>query len=186
MNTINRNSAHLKIGHIRGDGSVNPFAGQDRVGQLFVAAHIGNRGVRSGDITALFRVQSEGSLQGVILEKCAVTSGVLCDLESNLQFSAFSRNLIRRVFLPVQVIVQGNVPGDFHIRQFSLVIGFLSRCGKSDGIPILFNRVAGIQHFHGSIIAVVGNVPAGKAVDHITVFQLPIGIQCNVYNFFFF
>ena len=53
MNTINRNSAHLKISYICGNGGINSFSRQNRVGELFVAAHIGNRGVRGRDITAL-------------------------------------------------------------------------------------------------------------------------------------
>ena len=36
---------------------------------MLVASYIGNRCVRGRNIVALFRVQGEGSLQGIIIEK---------------------------------------------------------------------------------------------------------------------
>lgn len=110
MDAVDGNGAHLETGHIRGNGRIDSLAWKNGISKLLTAAYVSNRCVRGGNIAALLRVQSERSLQGVIIEKGAGAGRVLGDPETNFQFSAFSCYLIGGAFLPVQIVAQGDVP----------------------------------------------------------------------------
>ena len=184
-NAVDRDRVHREIRDIGADHGVDALAGQNRVGQLLVAAHIGNRRTAGNDVFAERGVQRERRLQGVVVVKAAPAAPVFAHRKADLQRAAFSCHIRCGIFLSVQKVTDGNVPRDNGAFQRALIVDLVGAGRKRDLIPALGDLIRCIQHFYMGVIAVVDNVAARKNVDRFHIRDLAGGVGHDVDDLFF-
>ena len=135
---------HLEVRHIGGDNCVDPLTGQNGVGQLLVAAHIGNGSAVADNVLAALGVQRERGLQSVVVIEAAAAALVFRNGEPDLQRTALSRHVLRGVFLSVQIVPDGDIPRQRGVLHRPLIVDLIGSGGKDDLIPILGDRVVGV------------------------------------------
>ena len=171
---------HLEVRHVGGDDRVDPLTGQDGVGQLLVAAHIGNGSAAADNVPAALGVQRERGLQGVVVIEAAAAALVFRDGEPDLQRAALSRHVLRGVFFSVQIVADGDIPRQRGVFHCSLIVDLIGGGEKGDLIPILGDRVVGVQGLDGGVIAVVQDIAAGENIDRLDIRYLAGGVCYGV------
>ena len=167
--TVDSNGFHLKVRHLGGDCRIYAPARQNGIGQLLVAAHIGHGRTVGSNAFATVGVQRERGLQRVILIKAARAAFVFADGKAYLQRTAFPRYVLSGVFPSVQKVTDGDVPRDNGAFHRPLIVHSGGGGGNGYLIPLLRDGVVGVQHFHGGVIAVVGDVAARENIHRLDV-----------------
>ena len=164
----------------RGDQRVYALAGQERVRQLPVCAHGGDRGIGRGDVAEYVAGQREAGLERVVVVERAGALLVLRNGEAYLRLAALAGYLLRRDGLAVKPVGQRDVPGQLDLFQPALVVDALGVGCYVNYAALVLDLVAGVEHADAVVVAVVGYLPAGEAVDRVGADQLARGVERDV------
>ena len=111
--SLEADSIHFKIQHVRRHRDILLAPGQNAVDQLFVRSHVGGSGAGRFQIAASFHVHGQRNLKQIIVEKFGIHLIVLSHMDGYSKLSVFSGKLLGAHFLSVQGITDGNFPGNF-------------------------------------------------------------------------
>ncbi len=173
----------MEILHICGDQSVDPLAGQDDIGDLFIRTHVGQRAFGRLDIFAAKGRQRKIGLQGELVIEIPFALCVFTDTEADLQFSFRAGHVLGIRLDTVQIVGKGDIPGQLRIFHCSLDIDLPSGLRTDrDPVPVHADRIRRGQILDCGIVAVIHDLSPVEDIDHIDAFNIPGGVGDNIYD----